>query len=241
MFAALTALVPSLALVLGVTAPAYTTSAPDGMWNPTGRYFVANGMWNASGGMTQHLRAWSKSNWSVTAHINGTDTAVKSYPNVHKDFIDWGTGAMPRLNKFRLIRSTFSSQAPARGRWNVAYDIWLNGVGNGPGVNELMIWTHNRNQVPAGRVRYRDVRIAGRRWNVWATNDHGYLALVPVRGQIDSGVVPLKATFAWLQRHKLLPTPTRLGQIDYGIEFCHTGNGSATFTVNRFGVQSPRK
>ena len=38
---------------------------------------------------------------------------------------------------------------PGTGIYDIAYDIWLNGV---PGNREIMIWTENHGQIPSGAV-----------------------------------------------------------------------------------------
>jgi hypothetical protein len=94
---------------------------------------------------------------------------------VHKDYHNWKTGAEPRLSTFTAITSTFGASSPHLGVYNVAYDIWLNGV---PGNREVMIWTENFHQVPAGRVIATGVTFSGHAWDVYATRDNHYLALV---------------------------------------------------------------
>ena len=76
------------------TDPKFVTSDPNGMWEQGG-YIVHNNMWNASGyDISETLRACSHRNWSVrvTADNSNGDGAVKTYPNVHKDYHDWSTG-----------------------------------------------------------------------------------------------------------------------------------------------------
>ena len=139
---------PSTAAV-SCTDPKFVSSDPDAMWFDR-NYVVHNNMWNASGyDVRQRMSACSFWNWKVvaTADNASNDGAVKTYPNVHKDWHDWNTGAEPRLSRSKRIRSHFASRSPGVGIYNWAYDIWLNGV---PGEHEVMIWTDNYRQVPAG-------------------------------------------------------------------------------------------
>jgi hypothetical protein len=76
-------------------------------------------------------------NWYVVANMNNDsgDGAVKTYPNVHKDF----DGA-PLISSFGTIASSFAHAAPHVGIYEFAYDIWPNGVAS-TGSTEVMIWT----------------------------------------------------------------------------------------------------
>src|SRR5437764_808567 len=103
------------------TKPAFVTRDPDGMWNDHG-YIVHNNMWNAKKyRVEQTLRAVGFDDWSVTATADDGmhDGAVKTYPNVHKDYHNWKTGAEPRLSAFTAITSTFGASSPHVGVYNV--------------------------------------------------------------------------------------------------------------------------
>jgi hypothetical protein len=69
---------------------------------------------------------------------------VFSYPNVHRDLPNYPKGVA--VSSFSTVKTTFAGVPQAKGNFNVAYDIWLNGVGNGNGSTELMIWTETRPQ-----------------------------------------------------------------------------------------------
>jgi hypothetical protein len=153
--------------------PAFVTSDPNGGWSDGG-YYVHNNMWNrASYQCSETLYACSYHNWYVVANMNNDsgDGAVKTYPNVHKDYNN-----VP-ISSFNTIVSTFSETSPHVGIYNVAFDIWTNGVAT-PGSTEFMIWTENYNQVPAGS-RVEEVTLGGRTYNVWKTSNNRYIAFIP--------------------------------------------------------------
>jgi hypothetical protein len=235
-------LLATLALLVtlpGAPAAAYETSDPNGMWGHRG-YIVHNNMWNASGyRVKQTLYAKTYRNWYVraTADNRARDGAVKTYPNVHKDFHNWQTGWEPRLSSFTKIRSRFQARTPHVGIYNAAYDIWLNGV---PGNREVMIWTENYRQVPAGRVVKRGLKFANRTWRVYATRDNHYLAFVP-RRRILQGTLPIKRMLTWLVRHDRIPKRSTLGQIGFGFEIVSTGGKPARFKVSDFWVRTARR
>jgi len=219
------------------TNPTFVTSDENGMWSHGG-YIVHNNMWNVSGyTVTETLAACSHRNWKVTATANNAsgDGAVKTYPNVHRDFHNWGTGREPQLSSFTSIRSTFAATTPGVGIYNAAYDIWLNGV---PGEHEVMIWTDNFKQRPAGSpVATR--RFGGHRWKVWATADNGYIAFVPTR-RVTHGTLRIKQMLDWLVHRGRLENNVTLGQICFGFEIVSTDGRPATFQVNDFSVSARR-
>jgi hypothetical protein len=216
------------------TDPVFVTSDPNGMWF-SGDYIVHNNMWNISGySVSETLYACAPDNWYVTATADNRsrDGAVKTYPNVHKDYHNWSTGAEPRLSSFSTITSTFAATSPHVGIYNVAYDIWLNGV---PGNREVMIWTENYRQVPAGSRVASSVSLSGYTWDVYATSSNGYIALVPSTSMI-SGSLDLKEILDWLVTHGRIPADSTLGQIGFGIEIVSTDGAPATFYVTDFSI-----
>ena len=214
----------------------FTTSDPNGGWS-NGGYYVHNNMWNASSyRVSQTLHACAFDNWhvSATADNSSGDGAVKTYPNVHKDFHNWSTGAEPALSSFSTITSTFAATSPHVGIYNVAYDIWLNGV---PGNREVMIWTENYRQVPAGSRVASGVSLSGRTWDVYATSTNGYIAFVPSQ-PMTQGSLTLKAMLDWLVSQGRVPASSTLGQIGYGVEVVSTDGKPATFSFTDFSVST---
>jgi hypothetical protein len=219
------------------TNPRFVTSDEDGMWFD-GKYVVHNNMWNVSGySVSETLAACSFRNWrvSVTADNSRGDGAVKTYPNVHRDFHNWSTGHEPRLSSFSRIRSTWAARTPHVGIYNAAYDIWLNGV---PGEHEVMIWTDNFQQVPAGS-RVATLDVGGHRWRLWATEDNSYLAFVPTE-KLTHGTLAIQKMLDWLVVRGRLPQDVTLGQICFGFEVVSTDGVPATFKVNDFSVSVRR-
>jgi hypothetical protein len=244
---ALLAVVAGLLSPLGAFAPAsaatcsnpkFVTSNPNGMWSTRG-YVVHNNMWNASGyNVTETLSACSFRNWRVVAKANNSsgDGAVKTYPNVHKDFHNWSTGKEPRLSSFSKIRTSWAAKTPRVGIYNAAYDVWLNGV---PGNREVMIWTDNYRQVPAGS-RFATIRLSGYKWRVYATGGNGYIAFVPTK-RLTHGNLNLKRMLTWLVSKGRVQSNATLGQIGFGFEIVSTGGKRARFKVNDFSVTTARK
>lgn len=220
------------------TNPSFVTTDPNGMWN-NGGYVVHNNMWNVGGyNVSEKLSACAYNSWfvSATADDSKHDGAVKTYPNVHKDFHNWSTGVEPKLSSFSSIKSTYGATSPHTGVYDVAYDIWLNGVADN-GSTEVMIWTDNQGQTPSGR-KVAQVSLSGHTWDVWASTDNKYIAFVPVGGNVPSGSLDLKGFFDYLTGAGRLASTSTLGQICYGVEVVSTNGQPATFDFNDFSVTS---
>jgi hypothetical protein len=218
--------------------PKFVTSKWEG--RSFGRYYADSDMWNAEGNdVSQTMRVCSPGNWSVTAKIGNRSTAVKTYPNVHRDYHNWGNGHEPKLSAFSSISSTFASRSPHVGIYNGAYDIWLNGVADNNST-ELMIWTDNHRQVPSGRVVERGIEFSHRTWKLWASGDNSYLAFVPNR-TLGHGTIALKKRFSYLVKHGYLPKGSTLGQVDFGYEIVSTNGTPQKFKIDRFKVMSSRR
>jgi hypothetical protein len=175
------------------------------------------------------LRACGYNNWRVEASgLSGT--SVKAYPNVHED-INNPKGL--HFDTRSTITGTFAGRGPGAGIYDVAWDIWLNGVGNGPGVSEVMVWTENLKQVPAGES-VDSYEAGGQTYDVW-TDHQGYLAFV-ARTTMYSGSIDIRAMIAWaINRGYVPPNPT-VNQIGYGIELCSTDSSVQRFSVTDFSL-----
>lgn len=218
------------------TSP-YLTLTGAGAGVSDGGYYVHNNMWNAYPGTTQALAVCSYHSWNATTTATSQGGAVQTYPNVHKDYHDWGSGYEPPLANYPTLTGTWAFQAPDVGVYDVAWDIWLNGV---PGNREVMIWTQNRGQTPAGTVVATGLTFPGSytgTWDLWATSANGYLALVPSGGQaITDGWIGLRAVLDYLIAQGRVPADSTLGQIDFGVEVVDTGGAPATFRLTGFSI-----
>lgn len=208
---------------------------------PIGRYYADAGLWAAAGSdYRSRMVVCGPGNWKVRARVHdGGRGSVKAYPNVHLDFHDWNTGYEPPVTDFRRLRAVFAARSPGVGVYNVAFDIWFNGIGRG--AHELMIWTKNHGQTPAGKPIGR-MRFAHRDWTIWQASLNGidYLALVP-RRSLQRGELPLRAVIRRLIRRDLLPDDSTLAQIGYGVEIVSTHGRAATFHFTKFRVIAERR
>ena len=213
------------------TNPVFVTSDTNGGWS-TGGYYVHNNMWNWQEGGPETLYACAHNNWYVDSTQPPT-TSVKTYPNVHLD-INNMRGAP--LSNYRTITSTFAGTGPRVGIYNVAYDVWLNGVGWGGGTTEFMVWTENFNQRPLGRV-VATPTFGGMTYDAWHYNngDANVISLV-ARSTMLSGSLDLKQMFDWSIGQGIMPANPTVNQIGYGVEICSTNNTRQRFTFTDFSV-----
>jgi hypothetical protein len=212
-----------------------------------GDYYADADIWNPYPGMSQSMGVCSYNSWYTadTADNSSGDGAVKAYPNVHYDFIDWGTGVLPKLSSYNSITTRFANTSPRVGIYDTAYDIWFNDIGNSSTSNEVMIWTDNKDQYPLGSLRG-ETTFSGVTWDVWATNPDStgasYVAFIPVNGGVvTSGTVDVKAVAAYLQGTTvngvpLLPANSTIGQVDYGVEVVSTNGSPARWDFTDFAV-----
>jgi hypothetical protein len=211
------------------TTPVFTTSDTNGGWS-NGGYYIHNNAWNSAYGLgPETLYACAYNNWYVVSNQTNNAGAVKTYPNVHKDY------SGRTISSFTTLTSTFSGLSPSVGIYDVAYDLWLNGVPN----DEVMIWTDNYKQVPAGSRFASNVSLSGYTWDVYATNGNGYIAFVPSNGvRINSGTLDLKAMLNYLVSQGRTTAASTVDQIGYGPEIVSTNGTNQTFTYNDFSITS---
>ncbi|MGZ4625786.1 MAG: GH12 family glycosyl hydrolase domain-containing protein [Kineosporiaceae bacterium] len=218
------------------TSPVFRTSDPNGGWSEGG-YYVHNNMWNIAKypSLKETLEACSHASWNVTATADNSsgNGEVKSYPNVHVDYHGSGANGEPAWSSFKTMRSTFAAKGSGVGIYDVAYDIWMNGV---PGNREIMIWTENHNQRPAGNV-VATVSLSGITWDVWATGNNSYLAFTP-KSPLASGSLDPTGMIDYLVSQGRVPANSTLGQIGFGVEIVSTEGKPATFQFTDFSVTS---
>ena len=227
----------SAAAVFAASAadPVFVTSNSNGGWS-SGGYYVHNNMWNSAKyhPCTSTLSAWSPGNWYVVTRMNNRtgDGAVKTYPNVHRDY--------PRapISSFDSLTSTFAETSPQVGIYNVAYDLWINGIAT-PGCTEIMIWTENRRQVPGGKY-VQEAIFGGRTYKVYKSANGSYIAFVAA-ANFTSGTVDLLEIVNWAIAKGWFPSQSTLNQICFGVEVVSTEDTDARFQFTAFSIDSKLK
>jgi hypothetical protein len=215
--------------------PEFVTSDPNGGHSFNG-YYVHNNLWNAAkySPCTSTLHARSHDDWSVVTRMNNNaaDGAVKTYPNVHKDYRGVPVGS------FESLTSRFAETSPRVGIYNVAYDLWINGVA-AKGSTEIMVWVDNFNQVPGGRY-VQDATFGGRRYKVYKTEGNRYIAFVAAEN-FTSGTVDLLEMMRWAIARGWMKPESTVNQICFGVEMVSTDDKDATFRVSAFSIDEKMK
>ncbi len=215
--------------------PVFVTSERNGSW-ADGGYYVHNNLWNSAkySPCTSTLYASSYDNWYVVAKMNNKtgDGAVKTYPNVHKDY-----ESVP-IGSFESITSTFVETSPHVGIYNVTYDIWMNGIAR-PDCTEIMIWTENFKQTPGGRC-VQDVTFDGRTYKVYKRSRSGYIAFVATNN-FSSGMVNLLEIVNWAVAKGWCSSKSTLHQICFGFETVSTDDADAKFQLSAFSIEAKSK
>jgi hypothetical protein len=191
-------------------------------------FYLTNDNWNAANyQVSQTMYICDYNNWYAIANMNNNthDGAVKTYPNVHKDFNN------TRINSYSAIASSFSEAGPHVGIYEWAYDIWLNGVATN-GSTEVMIWNDNFGQTPSGTVQ-ETYSLGGRTYKVYKSGT--YIAFVD-QSNTTAGTVDLLAIFKHVMAKGWISATSTLGQIDYGPELVSTNSTNAKFVVNNFSL-----
>lgn len=199
-------------------------------YGPNDVYYVHNNTWNPSNTAKETMHVCDYNNWWVDASgMNSND--VETYPNVHED-INGGNGTP--FSHFSTISGTYAGTAPAGGVYDVAWDLWLNGMGGD--APELMVWTQNGHQTPNGDIVGTFTQ-NGVTYDVWFAGpaSSAYIAFV-ARTPVPSGSVDLKAIIQYSIDHGYLPQNPTVNQIDYGIEFVNTAGGTQRFTCTDFSL-----
>jgi Glycosyl hydrolase family 12 len=216
-------------------ASACTTSAQYGSCSYP-PYSVNQDMWNPGPGSTQTLTAASAGHWQVSTYQPG-GAAVRSYPNVSENL------GRP-ISDYTTAQATFAERMPAGAAAEAAFDVWVNGAPGTPsttGMIEVMIWTENHGNRPAG-TKTTTATIGGQTFAVWECRTsscvgHPYYAFVLSRNE-SSGTMHILTTLQWLTHHGLIPASDPLTQVDYGWEIRNTGGATRTFAVTSYSLRT---
>jgi hypothetical protein len=212
--------------------PVFVTSDPNGGWSEGG-YYVHNNMWNSRkyNPCTSTLYATSHAEWHVVTRMNNKtgDGAVKTYPNVHRDY------RSAAIEAFDSLTSTFTETSPHVGIYNVSYDIWINGIAR-PGCTEIMIWNENFKQVPGGKY-VQDVTFGDQSYKVYKRSGSGYIAFVAMTN-FTSGTVNLLDIMKWTTARGWLASTSTVSQICFGVEMVSTDDEEVRFEVSAFSIDA---
>jgi hypothetical protein len=188
-------------------------------------YVVHNNNWNDTAGGTSTIYACNYDNWFLVSDTpDHSDMSVQTYPNVHRDYND------APLTGITSARFAATGPRCTGCVYNIAFDAWL---GSGF-THELMIWTDNWGQRPAGAI-VGTTTIGGHDYQVWrsGSGDGGILTYLSTTPQL-SGDMPLAAFFTDVQSRGWNVTTT--WQVDYGVEIVDTNGNPEQFDFTDFAI-----
>lgn len=139
-----------------------------------GEYTLQANEWNSTA--AQCVTSTGQTAWSVsTANFNlSTSGAPATYPSLYKG-CHWGactTGSnLPiQVSNLGSATSSWSTEQPASGAYDVSYDLWTNSTPTTtgqPNGSEIMIWLNSRGGVQPFGSKTGTSTAAGHSWDVW--------------------------------------------------------------------------
>jgi hypothetical protein len=244
------------------TSPANTCTNPDLIAEQDGRtfaapgtggqYYVHNDAWNwqgANSGQHETLFLCNYNSWYVNSWgFDTPDGEVFMYPSTKFDVTGSCCGGKPLSTWPNTVTGRFAGAVSGydnTSSYNVAWDLWLNGVASGD-YTEMMIWTqYGGNATPAGTRRTDYTAPNGQVYDVWwdgnKTGQAGgsYLAFISKTPQL-SGTIDIRAFIAEAAARGYMNANPTLNQLNYGVEVRDTGAATsaapARFTLTDYAL-----
>jgi hypothetical protein len=235
--------------------------------------------WDAAGchsgdPCTQSLDANNDSDWQFTADMvnNPPSSYVLTYPDQETIFPATSPGEYEPYGDYYTFSGSWNQIDPPASTstaWESAYDIWYGGyAGNGiPGSGdtgyEIMIWTVNNHDTPAGSLTSSTCSdgAAGGTWQVWATSDTdgdpNTVTLVPAStntfGNSEDSALNFTPLFQCLDGEGYINDAamgegtgtwsgdiTGLYEMDYGWEVQNTDSTPETFIMEQYALTAAK-
>jgi hypothetical protein len=160
--------------VTAAVAQASATTCDKWATIAAGDYKIQTNEWNSS--LQQCITFTGGTAWSVTtANFNlPTNGAPATYPSIYQG-CHWGnctgnSGLPIQVSKLTSATTSWSTTQVSSGAYDVAYDLWFNGMpttSGQPDGTEVMIWLNSRGGVQPFGSQTATASIAGLNWKVW--------------------------------------------------------------------------
>ncbi len=215
-----------------------------------GRYTVENDEWDSTAPecvSTDGQPEFTVTNSSITESAGG---APGAYPSIYTG-CHWGSCTTGGLAAHPLplsdlgaqrVRSTWATTEPSGSKdvYDVAYDIWINPTpttSGAPDGTELMIWINHRGNVhPAGHEIAANVRIGGRRYDIWLNPGSGSgdgIAFEMTKTRTGVSQLNVGQLIKYCESHGYTSPSWYLISVEAGFEIWQ---GSAGLTTSQFSV-----
>ncbi|MBY8885437.1 cellulose binding domain-containing protein [Streptomyces sp. PTM05] len=202
-----------------------------------GAYTLQANEWNSSS--PQCVTATSGTAWSVTTADFDlpTNGAPATYPSLYQG-CHWGactTGStLPiQVNDLGSATSSWSTNQPESGAYDVAYDLWTNSTpttSGQPDGTEIMIWLNSRGGVEPFGAKTGTSTAAGHNWDVWTGQQTSWkiISYVLQGGGTSFSGLDIKALLDDAVSRGSLDPSTYLIDAEAGFEIWQGGQGLGT-------------
>jgi len=224
-------------------AQAATTTCSGTGTISAGDYMIQANEWNSSA--QQCITYTGGTAWSVsTANFNLSGGAPATYPSIYKG-CHWGlctgnSGFPIQMSKLGSATTSWSTNQPSSGAYDVAYDIWFNSApttSGQPDGTEVMIWINSRGGVQPFGSQTGTTNAAGMNWNVWTGRQTSWniISYVLNPGATSVSNLDLKALFNDAVARGSINPAHYLIDVEAGFEIWQGGQGLGT---NSFSVSA---
>jgi chitodextrinase len=237
------AVAAAVATVAAPAAQAATTTCSGTGTIAAGDYEIQANEWNSSA--QQCITYTSGTAWSVsTANFNLSGGAPATYPSIFKG-CHWGlctgnSGLPIQMSKLGSATTSWSTNQPGSGAYDVAYDIWFNSTpttSGQPDGTEVMIWINSRGGVQPFGSQTGTSNVDGMNWNVWTGQQTSWkiISYVLNPGATSVSNLDLKALFNDAVSRGSINPAHYLLDVEAGFEIWQGGQGLGT---NSFSVSA---
>ena len=224
-------------------AQAATTTCSGTGTISAGDYMIQANEWNSSA--QQCITYTGGTAWSVsTANFNLSGGAPATYPSIFKG-CHWGlctgnSGFPIQMSKLGSATTSWSTNQPSSGAYDVAYDIWFNSTpttSGQPDSTEVMIWINSRGGVQPFGSQTGTTNVDGMNWNVWTGRQTSWniISYVLNPGATSVSNLDLKALFNDAVARGSINPAHYLIDVEAGFEIWQGGQGLGT---NSFSVSA---
>jgi chitodextrinase len=231
----------ALSLVAVPAAQADTTTCSGTGTIAAGDYMIQANEWNSTA--PQCITYTGGTEWTVsTANFNVNGGAPATYPSVFKG-CHWGlctgnSGLPIQMSNLGSAVSSWSTNQPSSGAYDVAYDIWFNSTpttSGQPDGTEVMIWINSRGGVQPFGSQTATTNVDGMNWNVWTGQQTSWkiISYVLNPGATSVSNLDLKALFEDAVARGSINPSNYLIDVEAGFEIWQGGQGLGT---NSFSV-----
>ena len=231
----------ALSAVALPAAQAATTTCSGSGTIPAGDYEIQANEWNSSA--PQCITYNGGTSWSVsTANFNLSGGAPATYPSIFKGChcgLCTGNSGLPiQMSKLGSAVTSWSTNQPSSGTYDVSYDIWFNSTpttSGQPDGTEVMIWINSRGGVQPFGSQTGTTSIDGMKWNVWTGRQTSWniVSYVLNPGATSVSNLDLKPIFQDAVLRGSINPSNYLLDVEAGFEIWQGGQGLGT---NSFSV-----